>query len=70
MTKDNAINNIAFKYPTLPEFAKMKGVSMASVLRECGNGDRNVTQYKNHYVVVNRLGEVSLQSKKSVRAFL
>jgi len=67
MTNDNAIKNIA--YPTLPEFAKIKGVSQASVLRECGKKDRNVTQYKAHYVVVNDEGEMSLQSKKTVQAF-
>jgi hypothetical protein len=68
MTKDNASKNVA-KYLTLPEYAKINGVSMAWVMRECGLNDRNPGPYKNHYVVTNSDYDMSLQREKTVRAF-
>lgn len=69
MTKDDASKNIA-EYLTLPEYAESVGVSMASVMRDCNINGRNPGPYKFHYVVTNSDGRMSLQSEKTVRAFL
>ena len=57
-------------YKTLFEYSMDEGVSMASVLLQCGkNSGRNTAPYKGLYVVVNNYGEMSLQSKETIKAF-
>lgn len=69
MSNDNATNNMA-KHPTLEEYAKQEGLSLAAVLRACGKPPRNPNPYKKHRIVVNSSGEMSLQLEKTIRAFI
>ena len=71
MKQDNAIEFDA-KYPKLPDYAESQGLSMARVLQLCGKKGtaRNPGPYKNHRVVINSKGEMSLQTEKTIKAFV
>jgi hypothetical protein len=69
MIEKNATNTFA-KYPTLEEYAKSEGLSLASVLRACGKNPRNPNPYKKFRVVINGSGDISLQREDTIRAFI